>query len=84
MFDRMKQKKQRLDDTMEGIRNTVDISTRVTEAKNKTMSWIASNPEKVVMIFLGSTLALLLGSELRKNKTEVHVTINMDPVRTKK
>lgn len=84
MFDNMKKRKQRMDDTLEGIKNTVDISTRVTEAKNKTMAWITQNPEKVVMIFLGSTLALLLGSELRKNKTEVHVTINMDPVRTKK
>lgn len=77
IFEKVKAKKKEVDNAVEGVKGTITVVSKITEAKNKAFEWVSNNPEKTVMIFLGVVTTVLVGSELKRNKTEVNVTINM-------
>ena len=85
MFERIKKKKEQIDNKIEGANTTINVVSRAVAVKNNIFKWVSDNPEKAVMIFLGCISVITVGSELKRNKTEVTVNINMtDPSREKK
>lgn len=88
MFEKMgnalKKKKQQIDNKIEGANTTINVVSKAVAVKNNVFEWISKNPEKAAMIFLGCISVITVGSELKRNKTEVTVNINMiDPSRGK-
>lgn len=84
MFELIKKKKEQIDNKIEGANTTINVVSKAVAVKNNVFKWISDNPEKAVMIFLGCVSVITVGSELKRNKTEVTVNINMiDPSRGK-